>query len=266
MYTKGKHFLLAAILLRKEGGYEYVVLHLCQGIETILKGLLLLRAYDKHMPRMKAYGHDLKALVAAVVAEFKMHRLRSDLTRELKGPSTLYKKHLLRYAFLHDIFGSDPATIATKSYDLMDDSIYIEEMDTDAYMRGPRAVNFAHDHSRLPVTRTRDARGQHFLPSFVSIGRQPADREDEVGALHESLQYATTLLQRPCPEDHGHAYGGRRRRCRPVASWARQRQTLQSRSKRDTRRSSNTASSPSSTRAALGSDATACARSGNRAV
>ena len=111
MYTKGGHFLFAALLLRKEGGSEYVVLHLlCHGIETTLKGLLLLRAYDKHMPRMKAYGHDLEALVAAIVAEFKMHPLRSNLTRELKGLSTLYKKHLLRYGSPQDIF-VDAATI-----------------------------------------------------------------------------------------------------------------------------------------------------------
>ena len=42
MYAKGKGFLGAALLLRREGGYGYVVLQLlCQGVEITLKALLL---------------------------------------------------------------------------------------------------------------------------------------------------------------------------------------------------------------------------------
>ena len=51
MYVKGKVFLGAAVLLRQKGGYEFVVLHLlCQGIEVVLKGLLLAIDYDKFNP------------------------------------------------------------------------------------------------------------------------------------------------------------------------------------------------------------------------
>jgi hypothetical protein len=42
--------------------------------------------------------------------------------------------------------------------------------------------------------------GQHFLPGLVSVARQPTYGEDEVGAIHESFQYVTPLLQRACPE------------------------------------------------------------------
>jgi hypothetical protein len=42
--------------------------------------------------------------------------------------------------------------------------------------------------------------GQHFLPGFASIARQPADGEDEGGALHEPFPYVPALLQGLCPE------------------------------------------------------------------
>ena len=47
-YRRGQHFIAAAILLRQHGGHEYVVLHLlCQGVEIVLKAILLLRDFDK---------------------------------------------------------------------------------------------------------------------------------------------------------------------------------------------------------------------------
>lgn len=45
-------------------------------------------------------------------------------------------------------------TITTPALDLMRDRIHPMKMETDSYMTGPRAVNFAHDHLRLPVART----------------------------------------------------------------------------------------------------------------
>jgi hypothetical protein len=52
--------------------------------------------------------------------------------------------------------GGDEAevTITTPDQDLMGDCIDPLGMATDTYLKGPRAVNFAHDHSRLPVART----------------------------------------------------------------------------------------------------------------
>ena len=48
MYSKGGAFIGAALLVRREAGYEFVVLHLlCQGVEIIFKSLLLMLDYDK---------------------------------------------------------------------------------------------------------------------------------------------------------------------------------------------------------------------------
>jgi hypothetical protein len=54
MYQKGKSFLGAALELHTKPGHEYVTLHLlCQGIENLLKGLLLLKAFDKYNPALR---------------------------------------------------------------------------------------------------------------------------------------------------------------------------------------------------------------------
>lgn len=57
MYLNGKAFIGEAILTSRQGSSEqtdYVVLHLlCQGIECTLKGLLLLRDYDRFIGKMR---------------------------------------------------------------------------------------------------------------------------------------------------------------------------------------------------------------------
>ncbi len=104
MYLKGKSFLGAALLLRKAGGYEYVVLHLlCQGVEIVVKASLLLHDYDTYKPHLKAFGHDLEKLVAEALRLFKLHPLEADLAGQLKRLNSLYKRHLLRYASSVDI-------------------------------------------------------------------------------------------------------------------------------------------------------------------
>lgn len=51
--------------------------------------------------------------------------------------------------------GDSPSiVITTPTQDLMHDTIDPLGMDTTRYMSGTRAVNFAHDHSRLPVAKT----------------------------------------------------------------------------------------------------------------
>jgi hypothetical protein len=61
MYLKGKAFIGAAVLLQRHqrelqassDDTEYVFLHLlCQGIELVLKGLLLRKDYDKYIARL----------------------------------------------------------------------------------------------------------------------------------------------------------------------------------------------------------------------
>jgi hypothetical protein len=69
-YQKGRYFIGAALLLRKHGGDEYVVLHLlCQGVEIVLKALLLLHDFDKYRTLLKGYGH--AAVASRATAQMK---------------------------------------------------------------------------------------------------------------------------------------------------------------------------------------------------
>jgi len=98
MYSKGKSFLGAAILVRQAGGYEYVVLHLlCQGIEIVLKAILLIRNFDRYSGKLKRYGHDLGKLSAAVITEFdRLKPIGPALATELAALNSLYSTHRLR--------------------------------------------------------------------------------------------------------------------------------------------------------------------------
>jgi hypothetical protein len=114
MYAKGKAFLGAAVLLRQKGGYEYVVLHLlCQGIEIVLKGLLLAIDYDKFKPKLKQFGHDLLKVTDAATSAARLPALRPRVRAELESLNQLYSRHLLRYGSGHDIL-VDPNTIPSR--------------------------------------------------------------------------------------------------------------------------------------------------------
>jgi hypothetical protein len=108
MYAKGQAFVIAAALLRRNGGYEYAVLHLlCQGIEVSLKGLLLLSNYDRYKPTLvKPLGHNLVAIANTATSEFSLHPLRSALSGELATLSALYSRHWLRYGSGYDLLVS----------------------------------------------------------------------------------------------------------------------------------------------------------------
>lgn len=112
MYAKGKSFLGAALLLRQKKGYEYVVLHLiCEGIEITLKGLLLLKDYDKYKSRLKRpFGHNLEKLSKAASTEFGVRLRSATLLAELEKLNSLYSSHMLRYGNFHDVLVS-PHTI-----------------------------------------------------------------------------------------------------------------------------------------------------------
>jgi hypothetical protein len=98
---KGRHFIGAAMLLREKGGDEYVVLHLlCQGIEIVLKAVLLLRDFDRYQPRLVRYGHNLLDLASDALAEYNLHPLRAPVLDELKELDRLYSHHILRYSLL----------------------------------------------------------------------------------------------------------------------------------------------------------------------
>jgi hypothetical protein len=114
MYAKGKSFLGAAILLRQKGGYEYVVLHLlCQGIEIVLKGVLLAVDYDKYKPKLKQLGHDLLKITDAATDAAGLPALRPRIRTEMESLNRLYSRHLLRYGSGYDIL-VDPSTIPSR--------------------------------------------------------------------------------------------------------------------------------------------------------
>ena len=111
MYLRGKSFLGAALLLRNAGGYEYVVLHLlCQGVEVVVKALLLFHDYDTYKPQLKKFGHDLAKLVDEALRLFKLRPLEANLEGQLNKLNDLYTQHLLRYASSVDIL-IDASTI-----------------------------------------------------------------------------------------------------------------------------------------------------------
>jgi hypothetical protein len=115
MYAKGKAFVGAAMLVGRRGSSEqmdHVALQLlCQGFEVTLKGLLLLRDYDRFIGRIrKPIGHDLVILATETSAAFGMRPMRPVLMNELRTLSQLYSKHLLRYGSGYDIL-VDPRTI-----------------------------------------------------------------------------------------------------------------------------------------------------------
>jgi hypothetical protein len=114
-YKKGCHFVAAAILLRKQKGDEYVVLHLiCQGVEIMIKALLLLRNFEKYQPIVeRRYRHRLVPLASDALSEFKLNPLRSPLSTELRELGRMYAEHILRYSLLAGVF-IDPKTISSE--------------------------------------------------------------------------------------------------------------------------------------------------------
>jgi hypothetical protein len=110
MYRRGKHFIAAGVLLEREGGDQYAVLHLlCQGIEIALKGILLILDFERFEPKLREYGHDIAKVAQDVNRVFRVKSLSPSLTSELNALNKFYRQHLLRYAGMQDIF-IDPAS------------------------------------------------------------------------------------------------------------------------------------------------------------
>ena len=110
-FYRGANFLLAAKLLEEKGGYHYVVLHLlCQGLEIIIKGLLLMQNYDKYKPKLKnkgGLGHNLVKCDKELRKELGNKPLKKDkdIMGELEILNNFYSKHILRYGSVLDLFG-----------------------------------------------------------------------------------------------------------------------------------------------------------------
>ena len=124
MYEKGKAFLGAAILLRQRRASEYAVLHLlCQGIEVLGKGYLLMVDYDVFKPKLRVYGHNLLKLVAAIEAHSGLTILTAPVHAELETLSNLYRRQLLRYGSSYDILvdakSIPPGLVLRRSFALL---------------------------------------------------------------------------------------------------------------------------------------------------
>ena len=105
MYMKGKHFIGAALAIRKQQGYEFVVLHLlCQGVEIVLKALLLLNDFDRYHGTLRSeLGHDLERLSRVTVEEFGVRPLSDDLVSEIETLNSFYSSQILRSESVVDL-------------------------------------------------------------------------------------------------------------------------------------------------------------------
>ncbi len=116
MYAKGNAFVGAYELLHQQAdneSFDYVALHnLCQGIEIVLKSLLLLHDYDKYKAKLRErpLGHDLESIARETAKVYGLRPLRAKHAEELALLNNLYKQHLLRYGSTCDIL-IDPRTI-----------------------------------------------------------------------------------------------------------------------------------------------------------
>ena len=94
--------MIAAIHIDEQySGDGYVVRHLlCQGLELVLKALLLLKDYDKYEPLLhkpKHFGHNLMALTNEVCDLYEV-KLRAKHLADLARLNHFFQAHLFRYA------------------------------------------------------------------------------------------------------------------------------------------------------------------------
>jgi hypothetical protein len=99
MYVRAKSFVGASVLLRRAGGSPFVERHLlCQGIELLLKSILLLADYDAYRPKLRKIGHDLTKAATAVHVATGIKFINAPVSAELADLSKFYELHMLRYA------------------------------------------------------------------------------------------------------------------------------------------------------------------------
>jgi hypothetical protein len=118
MYFQGKAFLVAAAHVRGASSTEewnYVSLHLvCQGIELIMKALLLLSKYDEFLPKLIKLGHRLEAIWNSVSAEYSISPLLPKERKQLAALAKFYTGDQLRYAGMQNFF-INPQTIDSEA-------------------------------------------------------------------------------------------------------------------------------------------------------
>lgn len=108
---KGENFIRTALLLRKNNSDENVVLSMiCQGIENILKGLLLSKDYVRYEPLLRRkFGKNLLRLYYRTTKEYRIYNLDARAVNELKILAYLYKNQFLHYGHLINLLNDDKA-------------------------------------------------------------------------------------------------------------------------------------------------------------
>jgi hypothetical protein len=108
---KGENFIRTALLLRKNNSDENVVLSMiCQGIENILKGLLLAKDYVRYEPLLRRkFGKNLLRLYYRTTKEYRISNLDVRAVNELKILAYLYKNQFLHYGHLINLLNDDKA-------------------------------------------------------------------------------------------------------------------------------------------------------------
>ena len=108
---KGENFIRTALLLRKNNSDENVVLSMiCQGIENILKGLLLAKDYVRYEPLLRRkFGKNLLRLYYRTRKEYKIKNLDARAVNELQILAYLYKNQFLHYGHLINLLNDDKA-------------------------------------------------------------------------------------------------------------------------------------------------------------
>jgi len=108
---KGENFIRTALLLRKNNSEENVVLSMiCQGIENILKGLLLSKDYVRYEPLLRRkFGKNLLKLYYRTRKEYKIKKLDARAVNELQILAYLYKNQFLHYGHLINLLNDDRA-------------------------------------------------------------------------------------------------------------------------------------------------------------
>lgn len=100
-YLRGRQFIRVAFTLdQDEPGDGYVVRHLlCQGIELMLKAILLRKNYDTYRSRLsrKPFGHDLIGLLDEVKRQYNV-KLEAELLADIKKLNSFFITHRFRYS------------------------------------------------------------------------------------------------------------------------------------------------------------------------
>jgi hypothetical protein len=122
MYEKGCEFIGASMLLKNKKGRTAVQMYLLlQGLEILLKGILLSKNYDKYQIVLKKkYGHNIPKLFNEVKRIYKIKIVSNDFNSTLLAVSKHYRENNLRYGSLLDIF----IDINTIKFDIIEKKTY----------------------------------------------------------------------------------------------------------------------------------------------